>query len=499
MMRALPLAMRPCRDRRTRFLFLLLPLLAVYYALPLAIDHRLLLLPAIRGLTFNDMLAHLLRGRFDVDPRIIGDEGFVRDGRTYAYFGIFPALLRLPLLAFGRLETTDITWQSMLGAVVFGVFFKLRAVAAIYRQLPDTPWSRAVFLALVASLAFGGAQVQFLKPSIYQEVVSWGGALAAAFVYCAVRGLLIERRFGLGRLLAMALLAGLALLTRVTFGIALYAGLTLLVLTLAWPEAARGGAARCGLWLRRLLAREHLLPLLILLLFALLCGGINLARWGDPFTFADLHLQIIERQSHPDRLVRLSRYGEFNPDRLWFGLLYYWLPIWVIVRPDGQFLFHAFQQRMIDSAELPPSSFFLTDPLLLLLCGAFLHAVWRRRWAALGLRALPAQALALLAGFASAIFLILIAISMTFRYRMEFYPFLELGAFLGFPALCATEPATPRPWLVRLVFASTILGILASHLLMLLYRISPFGPPNFILRTGLIGFYHARWIGWFGL
>src|SRR6516225_2155146 len=43
------------------------------------------------GYTFNDMLYHLLHGQFDVDPQIIGGEGFIHGGKTYSYFGIFLA------------------------------------------------------------------------------------------------------------------------------------------------------------------------------------------------------------------------------------------------------------------------------------------------------------------------------------------------------------------------------------------------------------------------
>ena len=181
-----------------------------------------LLLPAIRGFTFNSMLDHLLHGRFDVDPAVIGDEGFLRDGRTYTYFGIFPALLRLPLLWSGRLGSVG--HHLVLDARRGGVRRLLQAArrrggaSASCRRPAGPPRS---FLALVVSIALGGAQIQFLRPSIYQEVVSWAAALAAAFVYYAVRGLLVEREFGARLLTAMAVLAGLALLTRVTFGVGL--------------------------------------------------------------------------------------------------------------------------------------------------------------------------------------------------------------------------------------------------------------------------------------
>ncbi|WP_205665031.1 hypothetical protein, partial [Acetobacter cibinongensis] len=44
-------------------------------------------------LTFNSMMDHMLHGRFDVDPYCVQKEGFLRNGRVYAYWGIFPAFL----------------------------------------------------------------------------------------------------------------------------------------------------------------------------------------------------------------------------------------------------------------------------------------------------------------------------------------------------------------------------------------------------------------------
>src|SRR5262245_24938672 len=65
--------------------------------------------PEFIGLTFNSMLEHLLHGHFDVDPEAVGIEGFQRGGRMYAYWGIFCAVIRLPLLAFKGGLTTDVT------------------------------------------------------------------------------------------------------------------------------------------------------------------------------------------------------------------------------------------------------------------------------------------------------------------------------------------------------------------------------------------------------
>src|SRR4051794_35768217 len=122
-----------------------------------------------RSLTFNSMLLHLLRGSFDVDPRTIGTEGFVRGDRTYAYFGIFPALFRLPFLAWPDFETTDFTRLSCLVADGVMASFKLSSVILIWRAADNRGQMVLLYFALGATILLGGAQIQFLKPSIYNE------------------------------------------------------------------------------------------------------------------------------------------------------------------------------------------------------------------------------------------------------------------------------------------------------------------------------------------
>src|ERR1700678_4558504 len=81
--------------------------------------------PVRYGLTFNSMIDYLAHGRFDVDPSIILHEGFLRDGRTYSYFGVTPALLRLPLLFLPQFRDIDFTTFSCAIAATLGAIVKL--------------------------------------------------------------------------------------------------------------------------------------------------------------------------------------------------------------------------------------------------------------------------------------------------------------------------------------------------------------------------------------
>src|SRR5213075_2801565 len=103
-------------------------------------------------------------------------------------------------------------------------------------------------------------------------------------------------------------------------------------------------------------------PAAIVLTFAAVAGFINLMRWGSPWVFADPQGYLWAIMNAPERMARVQQYGEFNPVRIGYMLMYYFFPVWIFHDADGSLLWSAFQQRAIDSIELPPSSFFLSDP-----------------------------------------------------------------------------------------------------------------------------------------
>src|SRR5262249_6092280 len=145
--------------------------------------------------------------------------------------------------------------------------------------------------------------------------------------------------------------------------------------------------------------------------------------------------------------------------------MYYFAPVWTIMRADGYLLFHEFQQRMMDGSELPISSFVISDPLLLTLSGIGMFSVWRQQVIR------NEHGAALLVGLAVAPILMLTAMYMAFRYRLEFYPFFELSAFVGVYLMLVSRRSINHVW----IKLSTCLGILSSFILLALCKISPFG------------------------
>jgi hypothetical protein len=420
-------------------------------------------------LTFNSMLDHLIRGRFDVDPRIVGREGFTMGDQVMAYWGIFPALLRLPMTLFPGWRYLDFTIGSCLVALAGMVATKLWALRLIRRELPSLPaW---LYRAMVVVLVLAGAQTCFLRFSLYQEVCLWAALWGALFVAAAIHAQL--RGLGRGALLVMALTAGLAMLTRVSLGIGLVAAFGGVLLV----EAVRSRADLRG-WLASAAP-----PVMLLVLFGLVTAGVNIGRWGNPLTFADYH-HYNYNAWYPDRMVRMAEQGLFNLHRVPFGLVYYFAPVWVLRGTDGQLLLEATRTKWIDAAELPPSSFLLTDPLLLLLGGLTIVG-WARN-----ATAHRARDIAIALGLAIPAGLMLCAVSMNFRYRLDFYPLFEFLAFSGLILAGRGGPAPGPRWTAALA----ILSVLASLLVGAAYLVGRLGPGQLLIGDG-VGAYYLQAFG----
>jgi hypothetical protein len=339
------------------------------------------------------------------------------------------------------------------------------------------------------ALLFGGAQIEFLKPSVYQEACLWAGALGACFVFLAIRGVLAGR-FSVGSLCGMAVIAGLALLTRATIGVGLYVSIALLLLV---NEKTAVSIAVGPIWKRALefvhglcFSRTAVLPTAVLLMFALVTGLVNYERWGNPFEFADYHRYFYYMHRYPDRLVRLEQYGVLNPTRIPFAVIYYFLPVWVLQRADGHQLFEEHETRLFDAVELPPSSFLLTDAMLLALLAFAVWALVRQ----------PKQAInrtvvvAVTAGLSVSGLLIMSFGVLGFRYRIDFYPFMEFGAFVG-ACLLAQSRFLAKSIVSWGLSTASATSVVASHAELILYKVSILGSA-IGYKPGLLYYYmHA--------
>ncbi len=253
----------------------------------------------------------LTEGRFDIDPQIIGSEAFVHNGRTYAYFGIFPALLRLPLVPFHALGTVPFGQVSCLAAILIGGTAQAAAFAIALRGAANGPVPRLIFVALVVVGLYSGPGLMLGYSSmIYHEPMLWGWALAAVFVAIAMHGLLRLRRFSTGLLTSMAALAGCCLLNSALDRHGPGCDRVFAAVAVA---PLRGGTSTYNPRTDATVAAASLLgSVLVLVVFAGVVGLINKRRWGNPLPFGDLHEQLYIMAMYPDRPSRMDHYGLFN-------------------------------------------------------------------------------------------------------------------------------------------------------------------------------------------
>ncbi len=244
-------------------------------------------------MSFDSLAKNLIHLDASVDPRAIAWEGYTVRGKTYIYFGAFPALLRiLPLRLF---PSTYGRWSRI--SVLLGIFLSTLGLVRIARRslaanagLSDLARS---LLLLGAVAGWGlGTPATFVASSaiIYHEAMAWGlcgGIWGASFALDLAR----NTDHPLRSLAGLSASFGVALLSRVTFALPLgMAGLilggTLLLRALHRPRSVRLRAAAAVV--------AASLPALAALAFQL---WYNVKRFGSVWNAIDTAATFF----HPER------------------------------------------------------------------------------------------------------------------------------------------------------------------------------------------------------
>lgn len=181
--------------------------------------------------SFYDAQAHsLLNGHWDVPQKILGIESFTVEGKSYLYQGPVPALLRLPIVAFGDRLDGRLTQLSMLVAyvVIMCVITQLSwRLREIFR--PRAPMTLGECLGMGAFLFLlgGGSSLLYIasRAWVYHEALIWG----VAFSLAATNSMLghLTKPSWRSRL-TLCLLTTAALMTRASIGIGPLIGLGLI-------------------------------------------------------------------------------------------------------------------------------------------------------------------------------------------------------------------------------------------------------------------------------
>lgn len=134
------------------------------------------------GAFYDEQTRAWFDGRWDADAGSFFIERINIDGRYYMYFGPWPALLRVPVLAVtsyfdGRL--TRISLLAALAVLLVGASRLVWQARTLYREGRPTRREQAALAAFVFALGCGSS-VLILSASIwvYDEAILWGAAWA---------------------------------------------------------------------------------------------------------------------------------------------------------------------------------------------------------------------------------------------------------------------------------------------------------------------------------
>ena len=130
---------------------------------------------------FYDAYARsILHGHFDVPRSAIGLEAFTFEGKTYGYFGIAPALLRIPLVLI--FPNMDGQWSRVMMLVAATI--SLICAYALLRTFRDsgrdlTTGERILHSVFIVAAGIGSTVVFLIGRSYtFHEALIWSGAFA---------------------------------------------------------------------------------------------------------------------------------------------------------------------------------------------------------------------------------------------------------------------------------------------------------------------------------
>ena len=373
----------------------------------------------------------LLDLHWDVPLEVLNIEAFVVNGKAFMYFGPFPALLRLPIVAATDGFDGRLTQLSMLAAFVV-TLVTLRKLAWRARGLilGDRPVGRGEAWATgaVAGVIGGGSVLLFLanRPFVYHEAILWGIALALAAYDQLVAYVLAPTR---GRLALVSVLATGAFLTRGSIGLGP-------VIALIFVAAMSAGSTlrrrdRAGLARTAALCAAALMPIS-------LYSYVNYAKFGTLFSIpVDKQFQVsvdpnrrAVLRANDGKLFRfafvpttLLQYA--RPDALDLQRL---LP-WISFPSERAKVVGDVRFDLLDRASSVPASM----PAVALLAAVGIVAVARPRRGAHRLAVFRGPML----GAATGGFLMLTIAYVAQRYLGDVFPLLALGAVVGLPVLVA--------------------------------------------------------------
>ncbi len=199
--------------------------------------------PGGLGQVYDVQARAILHGRLSLPTGSIGPEAFIHDGRTYTYFGIFPSLIRIPVLLVTHAFDGKLTALSLFAAwlvtalAAAGLLWRVRVLV---RGPAELGWAEACSYGAVLATVLAGSVLVYLasQPDVYSEDMAWSVALGCASLLALLR---VAEQPSRGRVVALLVAVTCTNLNRATTGYAAVIGCVLLA---AWLASGRAGPER---------------------------------------------------------------------------------------------------------------------------------------------------------------------------------------------------------------------------------------------------------------
>ena len=230
----------------------------------------------IRGVSFDYFYDRQARAMFHghlwIPPGQLSIEAFFHAGREFTYFGIFPSLIRMPVLLFTSRLDGDLTAPSLLLAWIATAVFTALLVWRLRVLIRGTALvgrAEAASYGVLMAGVMGGSVVIYLAatPIVYNEDFAWSIPLVLGSLF-ALLG--IQERPSWGRMTAAAVLVVCANLNRTPGG---YAATIGCIFVAAWFAMGKGGTT----------ARRWAIPVAAIGLVGFLFNAaVTYAKFGIP-------------------------------------------------------------------------------------------------------------------------------------------------------------------------------------------------------------------------
>jgi hypothetical protein len=413
----------------------------------------------------------MIEGHLDVPPKAISFEAYIFHGKTYGYFGIGPALLRIPLvLLFGSMDGLWSRSMMMIACTTnlicaYGILLLLRRDAEV-----ETRSQRFLDSLFILCVAIGSTNVFMMSRSfLFHEAIMWGGTFALLFAWTMLKYLQSpSRRF----LVLAAAFAFMSFHSRPTAGTG--AVLAMGVLTailglraLANPQAAQFSLAFGGIVkpLPHALIGAAAVCITLSTYF-----GVNYAKFrtfeGVPVQYYNLYIQT------PSRMT-VTGGKQIHFENIPTGLATYFGMRGLRFDREFPWVFLCRQATLLGSPAIDVveqfSSFPVSMPALTLLAVMGSLALIRGSSETIRRARLPAMALLFGGG------IVLMTVGITERYLHDFYPALIIFAAVG---VCRLGSGKNVPGKTAMIAMLSIVSIALNCAFALVYqRVAPWGVP----------------------